>query len=178
MTGNELITWFWHEFEEHPFGVGGADGLCQCGTEKVIEQSHKPTQMRSFFMISVFLDQMVHTHYQNIYGNFRSIFRFPKLYSHGGVGMASPSWFVYSYHKYDEKMDWQSAHDVAQPMVFDFLTWLEIETESEATIEQFMSLAKQEVNWEFEGHTAPRFWELLNSAVPKIASKVGTELFD
>ena len=186
MRSEELISWFWQEFQERPPEVGGTGGMCQCAVRKFMGQSHTPTKMQSFLMIGLFLDQMVFTHYHNqivakhypnFYANFQNAFWFPKLYQHGAARMGSPGFFVSSYHGFDKKMDWRSTHEVTQRLVHDFLTWLAAETNSEASIDQFMAVAKREVNREFEGHTAPNFCKLINSSLPKITSKAQTDLF-
>ena len=139
-------------------------GVCQCGTERVIDHSDNPERMRSFMMISVFIDQMVYTHFHHVYSRFQTRFRFPKLFSHGGGGMARPSWFVYSYHDYDRKMDWELARPIAQQLFMDCLNYLVCETRDQGTYWQFLGIAEKEIKQDFEPEAAQRFLNILSGA--------------
>ena len=103
-------------------GLNG-DGFCQCASEKIIEGSSNPKQMRAFIMIGVLVDQMMWTHFQHLYSDFKKTFRYPKLEAHGGAGMASPSWFVYSRYDYDKKVDWEVVSTVSEVLLGELYDW-------------------------------------------------------
>ena len=111
-TANNLINWYWSKHNDIPNLAGGNDGLCQCVTESFIMRSGDPKTARSFLMIGALIDQIMFTHFREIYDDFRDEFRYPKLYAHSFGGMASPSWLVYSHHGFNKKIDWDN---VAKP---------------------------------------------------------------
>ncbi len=110
-------------------------------------------------MISVFIDQMIYTHFQDVYPEFRACFRFPKLYAHTFGGMVSPSWLVYSHHGYDKKIDWTNAQPVATQLFNDCLSFLS----DKIDCQQFLSLAAREIDKEFEPKAARKIREILSS---------------
>ena len=126
-TATELIDWYWAEIEALDSSakhyVLEKDGMCQCTSENIISDCSDPHRMRAFLMTGILIDQMMFTHFGNIYLEFRETFRFPKLLAHGGYGMAGPGWFSYSNHGYDEKVDW-AAVSTSRIIPFDSTrTW-------------------------------------------------------
>jgi hypothetical protein len=125
-----LIDWFWtvpvryHNRlrRMNTFDSEGR-GFCQCGSEEVIEGSSNPKQMRAFIMIGVLIDQMMWTHFQHLYSDFEKTFRYPKLNSHPGSGMAPPSWLVYTRQNYDEKADWEVVSAISEVLLGDLYGW-------------------------------------------------------
>jgi cell fate (sporulation/competence/biofilm development) regulator YmcA (YheA/YmcA/DUF963 family) len=101
-------------------------GYCQCTTERAIGYSREPDRMRAFLMIAVLIDQMMWTHFRYFYGEFLAAgFRFPKLNSHVGGGMASPSWFCLPYHGFDKKVNWEAVRDVAEILLNGLYSWFD-----------------------------------------------------
>jgi hypothetical protein len=163
MNTDELIEWFWQQFlifEDRTDQIG----VCQCGTERVIDHSDNPERMRLFMMVSVFIDQMVYTHFHHVYPQFQIRFRFPKLFSHSGGSMAKPSWFVYSYHGYDKKMNWDIARPIAQQLFTDCLKYLVSETKDQGAYWRFLGIAEKEIRQEFEPETAQKFLNISSGA--------------
>ena len=152
-SATELINWYWSEIDALKSSdihyVLEDDGPCQCGTEQIIKDSSDPDQMRSFLMIGVLIDQMMWTHHSDCYSSFRSVFRYPKLNAHGSPGMASPSWFTYTRHGYDKKVNWSVVSDVAQILLTDLYQWFDREGSTDE-LARFQERLKQEVSWEFE----------------------------
>ena len=93
-NANDYIEWFWAEFIKIKQDFEG-DGLCSCEFDNFIKNSSCPVQMWAFLLIGTLIDQMMYTHFKNIYDKFRSQYRYPKIYSHEGPGMASPRVFFF-----------------------------------------------------------------------------------
>jgi hypothetical protein len=145
-SASELIDWYW---DNPSFPYASKEGFCQCGSEKVIEDSSNPEQMRAFLMIGVLIDQMMFTHSNNIYSGFRETFKYPKLEAHGGSGMASPSWFVYSRYDCDKKVDWGVVSKVTGMLLGDLYGWLGNNNRLDEG-KGFQQKLKEEVSSEFE----------------------------
>ena len=152
-SATELIDWYWSEIDtlkssksHYTFEDGGP---CQCSTEKIIKDSSNPDQMRSFMMIGVLIDQMMYSHFHEMYLTFSSVFRYPKLHAHGGGGMADPGWFTYTHHGYDKKANWVVISDVAQILLNDLYQWLDAEGKTDE-LSRFKELLKGEVSLHFE----------------------------
>jgi len=93
-NANDYIEWFWTEWIKiKNTQPNDEDGLCSCEFDIFIKNSSRPDQMRAFLLIGTLIDQMMYTHFKNIYDKFRLQYKYPKIYSHGGPGMASPSYF-------------------------------------------------------------------------------------
>ena len=152
-SATELIDWYWSEID----ALGSSrshytledGGPCQCSTEKLIKDSSNPDQMRSFMMIGVLIDQMMYSHFHEMYLTFSSVFRYPKLHAHGGGGMADPGWFTYTHHGYDKKANWVVISDVAQILLNDLYQWLDAEGKTDE-LSRFKELLKGEVSLHFE----------------------------
>jgi hypothetical protein len=158
-----FIQWFWSEFEKGHRLTSYNDGLCQCETEHFIEATDRPEMTRSFLVLSVFTDQMMFTHFQPIYSEFRSRFHFPKLHSCPEPGrMASPGWFIYSFYGYDKKMDWPSALPVADAIIGDLLRWLKTLVNGEDLIKEFRGLIEIEIRKEFEPKSSKALREVVS----------------
>ncbi len=167
----ELIDWFWRFLPKEQLDrtPESRRGLCQCGTEKLIARSHrKPNQMRSFLLFSVFIDQMVYTHFPQVYSRFRDRFLFPKLLLHGGGGMAGPSWLVSPHHGYDKLMDWEAARPVAKVLFVECLAYLQNELGVDGATDLFLIAAEREVRgyWEtVEGYADQFILDMIKEAI-------------
>ena len=173
-TTNQLFDHFW-TLNRNPMGNVHQDGegLCQCGTEKLIEKSANQNEMRTFLLVSVFIDQMIYTHFRAAYDRFSSNFRAPKLYSHGGYGMMSAGWLVYPVHGYDRKMDWDMAQPIANALFVDALTELENIFGGSFDQERFLEIAEIEIRSEFTPTNAVRFVQLVRDATSPPSSPNG-----
>lgn len=111
------------------------EGLCQCATENAIGHSSDPDRMRAFLIIAVLVDQMMWTHFLQLYGKFEgSGFVFPKLFSHltyGSRNMARADWFVYSHHGYDKKVNWEVTEEIAEILLNGLYSWFDQIVEGE-----------------------------------------------
>ena len=160
-SAENLINWYWSRHHDIPHLAGLSDGLCQCSTEKFITRSRDPKTARSFLMIGALIDQIMFTHFHEIYDEFEGEFRYPKLYAHiGGARMASPSWMVYSYHGYDKKADWDSVSKILNTMLSDTEKWLQESGQSNKIILFYDSL-NLSINTEFEDDTKERLTSLM-----------------
>ena len=177
----QLIDWFWQLFpkEQREHTPESKWGPCQCGTERLIARSRgKPNQMRSFLLFSVFIDQMVYARFPQVYSQFRGRFRFPKLHSHPGAGMASSSWLVYPNHGYDKKMDWEAARPVAKVLFVECLEYLQSELSEDGATDLFLKAAEEEVhNFSegFEEYARQFIVEVIKEAVEEINHPVPSE---
>ena len=142
-------------------GHSDTEGLCQCGTENLIERSARPNDMRTFLMVSVFVDQMIYTHYRQWYERFRGERQFPKLYSHGGYGMMSASWLVYPVHGYDAQMDWEKAQTVASLLISDVVQIMNRISDDRFDEFDFFGIAEDEIRSEFPIQTRNEMLSLL-----------------
>jgi hypothetical protein len=138
-------------------------GVCQCGTERLIESSRHPEEIRAFLLVGVFVDQLIYTHYGHLYAWFVERYRFPKLYAHGGGGMASPSWLVYTRYGYDQLMDWSTGQSVADEIVKATVEFIR-EAEGDNQIGKFLEYCHDEINAEFEDETAQCFKVVMTTA--------------
>ena len=105
--------------EEKPPGL---ISFCQCNTETLFEFAKNPIQLRAYMMVSVLIDQMMWTHFPDIYGSFRSVYRYPKISNHAGGGCASPSWVII----YWEKVDWLVIDETANILLSDLYKWIQL----------------------------------------------------
>ena len=119
----KLIDEFWLELDR----IGGRqriqqrdEGICQCQTTWFFEDSENPPEMLSFFMMGSLIDQIMYTYFQEIYTDFRIVFKYPKLWNHGGGGCAHPSWFFY---RNSEVVDWESVRTVFKTLIKDTRNW-------------------------------------------------------
>ena len=94
------MTWFEYRKIKSIYNIPSfwREGICQCSSDKFIQLTKNPIETRSFFFAGVFIDQVLYGHLQEIYDQFRSTFKYPKLYAHGLAGMASPSWLIIPRH--------------------------------------------------------------------------------
>lgn len=170
---DELIRDFWRVLQRSRVPHKSGEGLCQCSTEELIRRSPDPKRMRAFIMISVFIDQMMYTHFRHLYVDFRYRFRFPKLYSHiSSALMMNAGWLVYSRRGYDREMDWAVAQSVADTLfgsVFDFLGDID-----EMSVDRFVDVAEREIPDEFEEPSAIKFAAMLSAAYVKWTQDVAT----
>jgi hypothetical protein len=170
----QLIDWFWRLFpkEQLEHTPESRWGLCQCGTENLIARSRgNPNKMRTFLLFSVFIDQMVYAHFPQIYSQFRDRFRFPKLHSHPGAGMASSSWLVYPSHGYDKRMDWEAARPIAKVLFVECLAYLQGELGVDGATDTFLKAAEGKVRdfWEgFEVQAGQIILEMIKEAIEEI----------
>ena len=123
-----LINSFWNEIEnpttkkKHFFDVERGV-FCQCGTEKFIERTKNPIEMRSFLMIGILIDQTISYSSHDLYDKFRTIFRYPRLKGHPtGQEGHPPSWFAYNIMMRD-KVDWLSVRDIYETLFIDTKNW-------------------------------------------------------
>jgi hypothetical protein len=172
-TTDQLIEWFWRRIPKRSLEEFSRSDwmVCQCGTEELIAScGGRANRMRTFLLVSVFIDQMIYTHFHRIYPAFRERFKIPKLVSHGhgGAAMASSSWLVYSGHGYDKLIDWEEALPIAKTLFAECLEFLQNEIEAEYAISHFMKLAAIELSDEFEVQPEQFLREIIAEAVEEI----------
>ena len=122
---------------------------------------------------------MVYARFPQVSSQFRGRFRFPKLHSHPGAGMASSSWLVYPNHGYDKKMDWEAARPVAKVLFVECLAYLQSELGVDGATDLFLKAAEEKVRdyWEgFEVHTAQFIVNMIKEAIEDINRPVPDEL--
>lgn len=120
-----LINTFWEEIDNVKIRrlhlAGLPRGLCQCSTEMFIRRTKDRIKMRSFLMMGVLIDQSISG---DIYNDFRSVFKYPKLLSHPDsmTSECSPSWFADNMAMRD-KVDWISVRNVYEILFIDTKGW-------------------------------------------------------
>jgi len=151
-SAKELINWFWRDAKFAPRWSNRpqeVNGPCQCATEKLCGSSSDPNQMRAFMMVGVLVDQMMWTHFRDLYPDFYESFRYPKLYSHPTAGMAGPNWMAYTSHGYDKKVKWSVVSEVCHLLLNDLYDWFKGKGLLDEMI-NFQKILKVEVNIAFE----------------------------
>lgn len=127
------------------------NGICQCGSENVIRRSYNPKRVRATLLSLVFFDQFIYTHFRWKSEEFKRLVNPPQLVGHSFGGHASPSWFVYSRHGYDQKADWDLITSTFQKFYLDIKEWLG------ADITNLESLIGYEFTEVFESNQLPYF---------------------
>tara|TARA_B100000787_G_scaffold15277_1_gene10893 strand:+ start:99 stop:650 length:552 start_codon:yes stop_codon:yes gene_type:complete len=127
--------------------------MCQCASERFIRRAKNPIEMRSLLLIGVLIDQVIYSHFSEIYDDFRMTFKYPKLGSHGGGGCASPNWFVDNKSTGnrvfgDIKVDWSSIRDVYEILFFETRSWF-LENNQAESLQKFERLMKVETDSTF-----------------------------
>jgi hypothetical protein len=159
-----LINWFWENHSNYSFIKGdekidlhSSPCLCQCETEEFFAMSEGEGELRAFLMISVFVDQMMWTHFRTIYRPFGVVFKFPKLNDHPHVGMASPGWLVSPQRGFDKKMDWKHVFDISKNILGDLFRY-EAEQKLENRFQDnFLNKAVMEIEDEFDPSSSRKF---------------------
>jgi hypothetical protein len=127
--------------------------FCQCSSEAFIKKTKNPIEMRSFLTIGVLIDQIIYTHFREIYHEFRSVYKYPKIKSHLGGGCASPGWFIDNKSSGNSgwgeiKVDWNSMRNIFQILFFDIKSWF-LENNKIEKFENFERLLCTEVDLSF-----------------------------
>jgi len=149
METNELIDNYWNEIKNiGNIYHGDKFGVCQCGTERVIQSSKDELTTRSFLLIGVLLDQLIHNKFNYFHSDFEKKFKFPKLYSHGVEGYASPEWFIYYFHGYDKKINWNNAKNIGKTLISEITEWLLINKIISDPLD-FKNILLEEINRDF-----------------------------
>ena len=146
MDEPDSIRWYWSEAQRLRLHnrTPPREGVCQCGTERAIKRSRHPSRMRAFLLVGVLLDQGVWTHVHDLYDRFQERFRIPKLYAHGGSGMAHPSWLCSSDYGWDQEVDWEVVEAVAADLFVPFSNWL-VDIRGEAAVGMLRSAMSKEI---------------------------------
>jgi hypothetical protein len=170
-TTDQLIEWYKKSFLKlsfYPFSERDWE-VCQCGTEKLIASCRgNANRMRTFLLASSFIDQMIYSHYRQIYSRFRDRYTFPKLVMHGGGGMASSSWVVSPYHGYDKLIDWEAARPIAKILFVDCLAFLQNELGDDYAKSVLLELIEAETRVEVEDQPGQFLREVIAEAVEEI----------
>lgn len=161
-----VIDWFWAEFRVGNLPTSDPEGICQCGTAEFIRDCGNPGRMHAFLLAAVFIDQMMYTHCQDIYREFRRAMRLPKLTGHPYCGMASPSWLVCE----RERMPHYSTDRVEE--MFGVLVGALDELLREIPdgaryASRFVEAMEAEIEAEFDPMDAPQIIEAMRSAIGK-----------
>ena len=99
--------------------------VCICATEGMIQSQQEPERMRAFLLVSVFLDQLVHSRYHSCHEDFCQAFPVPKLLAHGGCGCATPDWLIEHKQGFDENVDWSLIKELAAGALPEVLHWIQ-----------------------------------------------------
>ena len=116
-----LINTFWEEIDDVKIRrlhlAGLPRGLCHCSTEQLIGRTKDPIEMRSFLMMGVLIDQIISG---DIYNEFRSVFKYPKLFSHPDsmTSECFPSWFADNMAMRD-KVNWDVVGEIFEVIFLD-----------------------------------------------------------
>ena len=165
MNTNELIDDYWNETLELNSQYHGDDfGVCQCGTEKLIQGSKNQLKTRAFLLFGVLFDQIIHSNFGYIHRHFEEKFKFPKLYSHGLAGYSSPEWFIYSHRGYNKEIDWDYVKIIGNVITKDITKWLVNNKFIQEPLE-FKNIMLREVNRYFkQKEEIEKINEIVNSS--------------
>ena len=188
---------FWRFENLRPFSIPAyifPDGLCQCSTDNAIEYSSDPDRMRAFWLIGVTIDQMMYTHFnvsgshpsplvrrstaeegtpiaihrQKLYAEFLDAgFRFPKLYAHGWIGMASPASLVYGRER---EAGWCAVSEVSGILLGGLYRWFDMAGEQKEK-HRFQKYLEVEVFWTFDSASREKLLPILDGLMKSFEAK-------
>ena len=116
-----LIDNFWSEVDRlQKFHYLDQGEFCQCTTEKFIKRCKDSDEMRSFLMVGILIDQCIGF---QVHDEFKLVFKYPGLNSHGAPDRCSPSWFDDNYAMRDQ-VDWRSVKNIFEILITDTKSWL------------------------------------------------------
>ena len=152
-----LIDWFWrvhvsfHKRSRRNNTMSSVreDGLCQCGSEWIIDFCREPELMRAFLMIGVLIDQRMSLPSHSVRSDFEKTFRYPKLHGHSGGGEIPPNWFAYSSRGWDREVDWDIVSDVAEVLLGGLYDWFK-NNGWQDEMKTFKQSLRNEVEFNFE----------------------------
>ncbi len=154
--------------------MGGKDnpGICTCAMNTFFAFADiEKDKFRCFYLIGSLIDQTMFTHFQEIYSEFRSVLKFPKIYQHG-CGMASPSMFFevkkiksskirpFEYEEGSKEVNWDTMKTVAENLFEDCKNWFK-ESNNESLISPFNDKIMEEINNKENGFQEPNKSQLL-----------------
>ena len=168
-SATELIDWYLSEVDilksSASYYVFWGDSPCSCTAHKIIKDSSDSDRMQSFMLVGVLIDQMMWCHFSQTYEAFRVKFRYPKLYQHGGTGMANPDSLCQppprSLEGYGKNINWEKVSDVAQILLGDLYKWFAGEGKLDELVD-FQIKLRQDVNSGFRSENAKRFTPIID----------------
>ena len=92
--------------------------VCQCSTEKVVEQSNFPLRMRSYLLVGSMLQDLLGFSS----GEEKNLAVIPRIQAHGVEGDIPFTWMCYATHDYDQKIDWVDVDKTIKIIIKDALS--------------------------------------------------------
>jgi hypothetical protein len=103
--------------------------------------------MRSFLIVGVFFDRLVHDQFNLFYQDFERAFKIPRINSHNGDGQASAAWLLHQI----ENADWMLIKSLAAGASPEVLHW--IQERLDVSISEFENIVGEAITNVFEsGH--------------------------
>ena len=167
-----IILDLWEMKEIFNLGTKDNPGICSCSMDRFFAFADiEKDKFRCFYLIGSLIDQTMFTHFQEIYSEFRSVLKFPKIYQHG-CGMASPSIFFevkkiksskkrqFEYEKGSKEVNWDTMKTVAENLFEDCKNWFK-ESNNESVISPFNDKIMEEINNKENSFQEPNKSQLL-----------------
>ena len=162
----------WKIKEIIKLGDNSNPGICSCSKDRFFAfVDIEEDKFRCFYLIGSLIDQTMFTHFQEIYKEFRSVLKFPKIYQHG-CGMASPSIFFevkkiksskkreFEYEEGSKEINWDTMKDVAENLFGDCKNLFK-ESNNESVISPFNDKIMEEINNKENSFQEPNKSQLL-----------------
>ena len=118
MTADELMEWFWREWERLRRSHNQTNSICQCETERLIELSEDPQRMRALLLVLVAIDQALGSRSsRSADGASIDRWRYPEIEGHGHPGRVDADWVIYAHYGWDKKMNWSLGAEIAAALI-------------------------------------------------------------
>jgi hypothetical protein len=106
--------------------------------------------MRSFLIVGVFFDRLVHDQFSLFHQDFERAFKIPKINSHNGDGQASVVWLLNQI----DNADWILIESLAAGALSEVLYW--IQERLDVSISEFENIVREAITKEFESEYQQR----------------------
>ena len=140
------IDWY----HSRPLSKSEHLSMCQCAGESLIRRQLESRRMRSFLIVGVFFDRLVHDQFSLFHQDFERAFKIPKINSHNGDGQASVVWLLNQI----ENADWILIESLAAGALSEVLYW--IQERLDVSISEFENIVREAITKEFESEYQQR----------------------
>ena len=149
---NKLITLCFSEIDRLDetkgrlkYGYDDNMGICSCNLNNFFHHTClDKDEILSFYLLGSLVDQVMYTHFNDIYASFREKFKFPKIYQHGiAYVMAHPSKFMQvkdPITNEEKAIHWMTMKRISEMIFIDIKNWFQ-----ESNNEEFFSSLKDKI---------------------------------
>ena len=140
------IDWY----HSRPLSESEHLSMCQCAGESLIRRQLESRRMRSFLIVGVFFDRLVHDRFSLFHQDFERAFKIPKINSHNGDGQASAVWLM---HQIDNA-DWVLIESLVAGALSEVLYWTQ--ERLDVSISEFENIVREAITNEFKSENQER----------------------